>query len=75
MLFGNMHRDFFVNSTSVSVCRNKRIPRHKVFDGIAQREKSTMDYFFGFKLHYVVNDRGEILIFVITLAISMIVSP
>jgi len=56
----------YIDSTSISVCKNKRIPRHKVFDGIAQRGKSTMGYFFGFKLHYVVNDKGEILNFVIT---------
>jgi hypothetical protein len=56
----------FVDSTPICVCKNKRIPRHKVFDGIAQRGKSTMGYFFGFKLHYVINDKGEILNFVIT---------
>ncbi|MDP2161115.1 MAG: IS982 family transposase [Flavobacterium sp.] len=56
----------FVDSTPVRVCNNKRIFNHKVFDGIAQRGKSTMGYFFGFKLHIVVNDKGEILNFVIT---------
>lgn len=56
----------YIDSTSISVCKNKRISRHKVFDGIAQRGKSTMGYFFGFKLHFVVNDKGEILNFVIT---------
>lgn len=56
----------FVDSTPIRVCKNKRIPRHKVFDGIAQRGKSTMGYFFGFKLHFVINDKGEILNFVIT---------
>ena len=56
----------YVDSTSISVCKNKRIPRHKVFEGIAQRGKSTMGYFFGFKLHYVVNDKGQILSFVVT---------
>jgi len=56
----------YIDSTSISVCKNKRIPRHKVFDGIAQRGKSTMGYFFGFKLHYLVNDKGEILNFVVT---------
>lgn len=56
----------YVDSTSISVCKNKRIPRHRVFDGIAQRGKSTMGYFFGFKLHYVVNDKGQILSFVVT---------
>ncbi|SKC23767.1 Transposase DDE domain-containing protein [Alkalitalea saponilacus] len=56
----------FIDSTPIRVCKNKRIPRHKVFDGVAQRGKSTMGYFFGFKLHLVVNDKGEILNFVIT---------
>ena len=56
----------FIDSTPIRVCKNKRIPRHKVFDGIAQRGKSTMGYFFGFKLHFVINDKGEILSFVIT---------
>jgi hypothetical protein len=56
----------FIDSTSVSVCKNKRIPRNKVFDGIAQRGKTTMGYFYGFKLHFIINDKGEILSFVIT---------
>ena len=56
----------FIDSTPIRVCKNKRIQRHKVFDGIAQRGKSTMGYFFGFKLHFVINDKGEILNFVIT---------
>jgi len=56
----------FVDSTPIRVCRNKRIFNHKVFNGIAARGKSTIGYFFGFKLHIVVNDKGEILNFVIT---------
>ncbi len=56
----------FIDSTPIRVCKNKRIPRHKVFDGIAQRGKSTMGYFFDFKLHFIINDKGEILNFVIT---------
>lgn len=56
----------FVDSTPLRVCNNKRIYNHKVFDGIAKRGKSTMGFFFGFKLHLVVNEKGEILNFVIT---------
>jgi hypothetical protein len=56
----------FIDSTPIRVCHNKRIFNHKVFDGIATRGKSTMGYFFGFKLHIVVSDTGEILEFVIT---------
>jgi len=55
-----------VDATTLRVCNNKRIFNHKVFAGIAQRGKSTMGYFFGFKLHLVINDKGEILNFVIT---------
>ncbi len=56
----------YIDSTPIRVCKNKRIPRHRVFDGIAARGKSTMGYFYGFKLHFVINDKGEILSFVIT---------
>ena len=56
----------YIDSTPIRVCKNKRIKRHKVFDGIAQIGKSTMGYFFGFKLHLVINEKGELLNFVIT---------
>jgi Transposase DDE domain len=51
----------FVDSTSVKVCHNRRIHSHKVFAGCARRGKTSVDWFFGFKLHLVVNDRGELL--------------
>ncbi len=51
----------FVDSTSLKVCHNRRIKGHKVFDGLAARGKTSVDWFFGFKLHLVVNDRGELL--------------
>ena len=56
----------FVDSTPISVCKNKRIRRNKVFKDTATRGKSTIGYFFGFKLHLIINDKGEILNFVIT---------
>ena len=56
----------FIDSTTIRVCNNKRIFNHKVFRGIAERGKSTMGYFYGFKLHIVINDKGEIINFVIT---------
>lgn len=56
----------YIDSTPVRVCKNKRIKRNKVFKDIAQVGKSTMGYFFGFKLHLVINDKGELLNFVIT---------
>lgn len=56
----------FIDSTPIRVCKNKRIKRHKVFKDLAQLGKSTMGYFFGFKLHIVINDKGELLNFAIS---------
>lgn len=51
----------FVDSTPLKVCHNRRIHSHKVFAGCARRGKTSADWFFGFKLHLVINDRGELL--------------
>ncbi len=51
----------FIDSTPLSVCHNRRIGRHQVFAEVAARGKSSMGWFYGFKLHLIVNDRGELL--------------
>ena len=56
----------FIDSTILRVCHNKRIKRNKVFKGVAEVGKSTMGWFFGFKLHLIINDKGEILNFYLT---------
>jgi hypothetical protein len=56
----------FIDSTTISVCHNKRIHSHKVMKGLAQRSKSSMGWFYGFKLHFVINDQGDIIGFTIT---------
>lgn len=56
----------FIDSTILRVCHNKRIKRNKVFRGLAQVGKSTIGWFFGFKLHLIINDKGEILSFYLT---------
>jgi len=56
----------FVDSTALAVCRNQRILSHKVFRGLAERGKTSMGWFYGFKLHLIINDRGEIITFAIT---------
>lgn len=56
----------FVDSTSIAVCRNKRITRNRVFKGLAKRGKTTTGWFYGFKLHLIINERGEILSFLLT---------
>lgn len=56
----------FIDSTPLTVCHNRRIQRHRTFKEQAGRGKTSMGWFYGFKLHIVVNDRGELLSFVVT---------
>lgn len=56
----------FIDSTPLRVCRVKRERQHKVFDGLASKGKTTMGWFYGFKLHVIINHLGEILSFCLT---------
>ena len=56
----------FIDATSLVVCHKRRIHSHKVFKHVARRGKTSMGWFYGFKLHLVVNDQGELLAFRIT---------
>ena len=56
----------FIDSTSIQVCHGKRIKKNHVFKGFAKRGKTTSGWFYGFKLHLIINDVGEILSFLIT---------
>jgi hypothetical protein len=58
---GNCTGVSFIDSTSLDVCLNQRIASHRVFAGLAERGKTSTGWFFGFKLHLVINDRGELL--------------
>lgn len=55
-----------VDSTSLEVCNNRRIYRHKTFKNVAGRGKTSVKWFFGFKLHVTINHFGEIISFFIT---------
>ena len=66
--FGRCTGISFIDSTCVPVCHNKRIKRNKVFKGYAEIGKSTMGWYFGFKLHLICNERGELLNFMLTKA-------
>jgi hypothetical protein len=57
---------YFADSTKLAVCHNRRIDRHKVFDGLAARGKTSMGWFFGLKLHLVINHKGQIMALRIT---------
>jgi hypothetical protein len=56
----------FIDSTLLQVCHNRRIYSHKVFKAYATRGKSSTGWFYGFKLHLIINDRGEICSFCVT---------
>ena len=60
-LYGNCSGISFIDSTALEVCDSHRIHQHKVFLGLAKRGKGSMGWFYGLKLHLVINDRGEIL--------------
>jgi hypothetical protein len=51
----------FIDSTRLPVCDNRRISQHRVFAEKAARGKTSTGWFYGFKLHLVINDRGELL--------------
>jgi hypothetical protein len=56
----------FIDSTRLEVCAKQRIHQNKVFKGVANRGYSTMGWFYGFKLHLVINDKAEIVAFQLT---------
>ena len=66
VLLGTCTGISIVDSTPLRVCRNQRILIHKTFEGLAERGKCSMGWFFGFKLHLIINDKGEILNFMFT---------
>lgn len=57
---------YFADATKLAVCHNRRIHRHKVFDGLAARGKTSMGWFYGLKLHFVINHKGQIVALTIT---------
>ncbi|WP_353477473.1 transposase [Arenibacter sp. M-2] len=55
-----------MDSTLIKVCHTKREKQNRVFKGIAEKGKGSMGWFFGFKLHIIINERGQIIDFLIT---------
>lgn len=58
----------FIDSTPLKVSHIKREKQHRVFKGIAEKSFGTMGWYYGFKLHVVANDKGELVDFLITKA-------
>ncbi len=53
----------FIDSTKIAVCNNRRISSNRVFKGLSARGKTSMGWFYGFKLHLIINEDGEIVNF------------
>lgn len=57
---------YYIDSKRLQVCHLKRQHSNKVFKDIARKGKSSMGWFFGFKLHLVVNQIGQVVAFDLT---------
>ena len=64
--FGECRGTSFIDSTTLRVCHNRRISTHRVFADEAGRSKTSMGWFYGFKLHLVINDQGDLLSAMVT---------
>ncbi|TRX44203.1 transposase, partial [Fulvivirga sp. M361] len=56
----------FIDSTHLKVCHNRRIHQHRTFKTVAERGFCSIGWFYGFKLHLIINDKGEIIAFFLT---------
>jgi hypothetical protein len=57
---------YYVDSTPLPVCHNKRISKHRVFEGLAARGRTSVGWFFGFKAHFIFNDLRQVVAVKIT---------
>lgn len=54
---------YYIDSKKLPVCHNRRIHNHRVFKNVAERGKSSTGWFYGFKIHLVINNLGQIAAF------------
>jgi hypothetical protein len=66
MLLSRRSNQYFIDSKKIVVCDNRRIHSHKVFQDCAKRGKTSTGWFYGFKLHLVINNYGQIMNFLFT---------
>lgn len=65
-LLSRRNGTYFIDSKKLPVCHNRRIHHHKVFAEHAKRGKSSTGWFYGFKVHLVINNYGEMVNFLFT---------
>ncbi len=56
----------FADSFKLEACNIKRSSSHKTLKSIAKKGKTTMGWFYGMKVHIVINHQGEIITFYIS---------
>ena len=59
-LFGEARGISFLDATKLSICHGRREKRNKVFRKMAEKGKTSMGWFFGFKQRMIINDVGQI---------------
>ena len=59
---------YFIDSTKLQICRNKRTSSNRVFGKKAKIGKSGYGWFMGYKLHLIINRKEEITAIKITKA-------
>lgn len=68
LLKGENSGIYFIDSTKLSICHNKRTGSNRVFGRLARIGMSSYGWFMGYKLHLVINNKGEIMVIKITKA-------
>ncbi len=56
----------FIDSTPLRACHIRREKQNRVFKDKATKGQCSIGWFFGFKLHLIINDKGEVLDFMLT---------
>ena len=53
--------NYFIDSTKIVACYPKRVHQNQVFNGIASWGKTSSGWFYGIKIHFIINNLGEII--------------
>lgn len=65
-LKGDQQGIYFIDSTKLQICHNKRTSSNRVFGKKAKIGKSSYGWFMGYKLHLIINTSGKIMAIKIT---------